>query len=58
MVAEIKPVRPESAYPPAGVSTFDEFYRAERGRVFAVVLLLTGDRTAAEDVVQESFALT
>jgi RNA polymerase sigma-70 factor (ECF subfamily) len=35
---------------------FDAFYRDERRRVLAVVVLLTGDRAAAEDVVQDAFA--
>ena len=35
---------------------FDTFYRAEKPRVVAVVSSLTGDRAAAEDIVQEAFA--
>jgi RNA polymerase sigma-70 factor (ECF subfamily) len=40
----------------AGDAAFEAFYRAERPRVLAVVILLTGDRAAAEDVVQDAFA--
>jgi RNA polymerase sigma-70 factor (sigma-E family) len=40
----------------AGVTAdFEAFYRDEYHAIFAVVLLLTGDRGGAEDVVQESF---
>jgi RNA polymerase sigma-70 factor (ECF subfamily) len=35
---------------------FDTFYRSEKPRVVAVVSSLTGDRAAAEDIVQEAFA--
>jgi RNA polymerase sigma-70 factor (sigma-E family) len=35
---------------------FDTFYRSEKPRVVAVVNSLTGDRAAAEDIVQEAFA--
>jgi RNA polymerase sigma-70 factor (ECF subfamily) len=35
---------------------FDRFYRAEKPRVVAIVASLTGDRNAAEDIVQEAFA--
>jgi RNA polymerase sigma-70 factor (ECF subfamily) len=41
---------------PAGPATFAAFYQAERTRVVAVVASLTGDRSAAEDIVQEAFA--
>jgi RNA polymerase sigma-70 factor (ECF subfamily) len=37
-------------------AAFEAFYRAERRRVLAVVVLLTGDQAAAEDVVQDAFA--
>jgi RNA polymerase sigma-70 factor (sigma-E family) len=37
-------------------ATFEAFYRSERRRILAVVVLLTGDRAAAEDVVQDAFA--
>jgi RNA polymerase sigma-70 factor (sigma-E family) len=40
----------------AAVVTFEDFYRTEQHRILAVVLLLTGDRGVAEDIVQESFA--
>jgi RNA polymerase sigma-70 factor (ECF subfamily) len=36
--------------------SFEDLYRVESRRVLAVVLALTGDWGAAEDVVQESFA--
>jgi RNA polymerase sigma-70 factor (sigma-E family) len=35
---------------------FEDLYRAERRRILAVVVLLTGDRAAAEDIVQDAFA--
>lgn len=35
---------------------FAAFYRAHRARTVAVVSSLTGDRAAAEDIVQEAFA--
>jgi RNA polymerase sigma-70 factor (sigma-E family) len=35
---------------------FDRFYRTEKPRVVAIVASLTGDRNAAEDIVQEAFA--
>jgi RNA polymerase sigma-70 factor (ECF subfamily) len=44
---------------PSGVvvtGSFDDFYREEAGRVFGVVLALTGDRATAEDLTQEAFA--
>ena len=34
---------------------FDDFYRSEYGRALAVAYALSGDRGAAEDVVQEAF---
>jgi RNA polymerase sigma-70 factor (sigma-E family) len=37
-------------------AAFEAFYRAERRRVLAVVVLLTGDQASAEDVVQDAFA--
>jgi RNA polymerase sigma-70 factor (ECF subfamily) len=44
-----------AARPP--VASFETFYRAERSHVLAVVLMLIGDRAAAEDIVQDSFAI-
>ncbi len=41
--------------PPAPVSPFDAFYRTNYGWAVRVAHLLTGERTTAEDVVQESF---
>jgi RNA polymerase sigma-70 factor (sigma-E family) len=41
---------------PSGPADFAAFYQAERRRVVAVVASLTGDRAAAEDIVQEAFA--
>lgn len=37
-------------------AAFEAFYRAERRRILAVVVLLTGDQAAAEDIVQDAFA--
>ena len=34
---------------------FDNFYRAEFGRMLALAYALTGDRAAAEDLVQDAF---
>ena len=34
---------------------FDNFYRAEYGRMLALGVALTGDRAAAEDLVQDAF---
>lgn len=39
----------------AGDRNFDDFYRAEYGRVLALAFALTGDRGAAEDLVQDAF---
>src|SRR3954447_17641137 len=38
-----------------GAGTFDEFYRAEYGRLLALAIALCGDRSAAEDLVQDGF---
>jgi RNA polymerase sigma-70 factor (ECF subfamily) len=38
-----------------GAGSFDEFYRAEYGRVLALAVALCGDRAAAEDLVQDGF---
>lgn len=35
---------------------FDEFYRANYGRMVAFIIAVIGDRIEAEDVVQEAFA--
>jgi RNA polymerase sigma-70 factor (ECF subfamily) len=54
-----EPVPAVSAWPApltAGPAGFAAFYQAERTRVVAVVASLTGDRAAAEDIVQEAFA--
>ena len=37
--------------------SFDAFYRKELNRVLAIVVLLTSDRSAAEDITQEAFAI-
>jgi RNA polymerase sigma-70 factor (sigma-E family) len=42
--------------PGAPATTFEAFYRDEYHNILGVVRMLTGDRTAAEDIVQESFA--
>jgi RNA polymerase sigma-70 factor (ECF subfamily) len=39
-----------------GPTGFTDLYRAEQPRILAIVLSLTGDRGAAEEVVQEAFA--
>ncbi len=41
---------------PSDRATFEEFFRADVGRVLAVVLALRGASVGAEDVVQEAFA--
>lgn len=35
--------------------SFDDFYQAEYGRVFAIAYALVGDRDRAEDVAQDAF---
>jgi RNA polymerase sigma-70 factor, ECF subfamily len=47
---------PKPLATPTGQAAFVTFYEAERRRVLAVVASLTGDRAAAEDIVQEAFA--
>ncbi len=37
------------------VQAFEELYRANSGRVYALCLRMSGDPTVAEDLVQESF---
>ncbi len=39
-----------------GVVAFERFYRAQRDRTVRFAFLLTGDRSAAEDVAAEAFA--
>jgi RNA polymerase sigma-70 factor (ECF subfamily) len=41
---------------PAPVGGFDAFYAAEHRSIVGVVMMLTGDRAVADDIVQEAFA--
>jgi RNA polymerase sigma factor (sigma-70 family) len=39
----------------AGAMIFDDFFEAERRRLFRALCLMTGDRSEAEEILQEAF---
>jgi RNA polymerase sigma-70 factor, ECF subfamily len=40
---------------PPGASSFEEFYALEHARLFGALCLITGNRSEAEDVMQDAF---
>jgi RNA polymerase sigma-70 factor (ECF subfamily) len=47
--------RREEAYRPGSVADFERLYRATYGRLFGTVLVMVGDRAAAEDCLHEAY---
>ncbi len=48
-------LRVESAYQPGDPTDFDRLYRDTYGRLLGTLVVLLGDRAAAEDCVQDAF---